>query len=224
MSIVLYHLPNSRSQRIVWLFEELDVYYELRVIEQNPSEHTSQKIDKFPTVHLLDENIWLHESSAIAEYFSQHQQKMIIQSHHPHYWDFCYFKNFADASLMPNLALKQVFAQIVQQTPWLFRLVSLVFKKAFNHVYLNPELNKQLDHIEQHLSQQIWFAGNSFSYADILMWFPLQACKEAYPNFKQYTAIQEYLARIHTRPAFQQALQKGQWSSTTFQHYWQITQ
>ena len=223
MSITLYHLPNSRSQRIIWLFEELDIHYELEVFQQNQSS-SKVDVDKFPTVHLHNENLWLRESSAIGEYFSQHQQKLIIPTHDQNYLDFCYFKNFADSSFMPNLALKQVFAQIAQQTPWLFRMVSLLFKKAFNHAYLNPEIKQQLDTIEQHLADRMWFAGEAFSYADILMWFPLQACQHAYPQFEQYTVIQAYLARIHTRPAFQVALEIGQWSSTTFKSYWKITQ
>lgn len=223
MSTTLYHLPNSRSQRIIWLFEELNIPYDLKVLQQDqltPKAH----VDKCPTIHLSDENLWLRESSAIAEYFCQQQQKLTITTHEQNYWDFCYFKNFADASFMPNLALKQVFAQIAQQTPWLFRVVSLLFKKAFNHAYLNPEIKQQLDTIEQHLADHTWLASDVFSYADILMWFPLQACQHAYPHFAKYTAIQAYLARIHTRPAFQVALEKGQWSSKNFQHYWQITQ
>ncbi|MCW8037857.1 MULTISPECIES: glutathione binding-like protein [Acinetobacter] len=104
------------------------------------------------------------------------------------------------------------------------RFVSLAFKAAFNQGYLNPELEKQLQMLVSHLQQNTWLAGNQFSMADILLWFPLQACAYAYPQFSDYPALEQYLKQIKSRPAFQSALQKGHWSAEEFQRYWQITQ
>ena len=125
---------------------------------------------------------------------------------------------------MPNLALKQVFQHIKQQTPLLVRFVSLAFQSAFYRAYLNPELHRQLKEIDTHLSTHSYFAGDVFSYADILMWFPLYAASYATPQFAQYKAIQHYFTQIQSRPAFSAAMAHGHWSASYFEHYWSITQ
>lgn len=221
--IILHHLPNSRSQRILWLLEELKLDYELQIyIDKN---NADAKL-KFPTLSVQknDTAQTLTESSAIAEYLAQHQQQLVLSAQDEHYWHYCFYLHFADASFMPNLALKQVFAQIAQQTPWLVRFVSLAFKAAFNRGYLNPEMKQQLNQLNTHLQQHSWLAGDQFSIADILLWFPLHASQYAHPQFSDYPALIEYLKQIKSRPAFQTALQKGHWSAEKFQRYWQITQ
>ena len=125
---------------------------------------------------------------------------------------------------MPNLALKQVFQHIKQQTPLLVRFVSLAFQSSFNRAYLNPELDRQLKEIDIHLSTHAYFAGDVFSYADILMWFPIYAASYATPQFAQYQSIQHYFTQKQSRPAFNAAMARGQWSASYFEHYWSITQ
>lgn len=222
LKITLHHLPNSRSQRIVWLLEELDLNYELIICPNK-----IQSGLKFPTLLIQQPYADIHtltESSAIAEYLCQLNKQFILDAPDNMYWNYCFYKNYADASFMPNLALKQVFAQIAQQTPWLLRFVSLAFKAAFNSAYLTPEITKQLQMLDSHLKNHIWLAGNQFSCADILVWFPLQASQSALLNFTAYPALARYLTQIQSRPAFQTALLKGHWSTEEFQRYWQITQ
>ena len=225
MTIQLYHLPNSRSQRIVWLLEELGLDYELDIHLEHTQTTNGQAL-KFPTL-LIQQNaqnqLKLTETSAIAEYLCQQQQKFIIHPNHQGDWNFCFYQHYADASFMPNLALKQVFSQIAQQTPWLVRFVSLAFKMAFNKGYLNPEIAQQLQQINLHLTRYTWVAGDDFTYADILLWFPLHASAYAYPDFAHYPALVNYLQQIKSRPTFQASLQKGQWSADLFQQYWQMT-
>lgn len=224
-TLQLFHKTNSRSQRIIWLFEELQLPYEL-CFEQQLDTAQSAVTQKYPTVKISNtkSTFELTESSAITEYFCQKEQRLIISPEHKNFSNYCLYKNFADASFMPNLALKQVFSQIVQNTPWPVRFISLAFKAAFNKAYLNPELQRQLQHLEQHLQLHPWLAGNDFSTADLLLWFPLYACQYAAPQFQQYDALNRYLRQIESRPAFQQACAKGQWSAQEFQRYWQITQ
>ena len=221
--MILHHLQNSRSQRILWLLEELELSYELQLYDATQARQTNLK---FPMLDISHDTqaIRLTESRAIIEYLCQLQQKLIIQPDHVEYWNFCFYKNYSDASLMPNLALKQVFQHIKQQTPLLVRIVSLAFQGAFNHAYLNPELHRQLKEIDTHLSAHAYFAGDVFSYADILMWFPLYAASYATPQFTQYHAIQYYFTQIQSRPAFNAAMARGQWSASYFEHYWSITQ
>lgn len=218
MQISLFHLSNSRSQRIVWLFEELQLDYQLHLHQTS----ADGQISKYPTVH-MQAHIFT-ETSAIAEYFCQLKQQLLIPPDHAEFWNFTFYKNFADASLMPNLALKQIFQQIVHRSPWLLRLIAYGFKWGFNRGYLNLELARQLTQLEQHLQNSAWLAGEQFSYADILLWFPLQAAMFASANTQQYPALQGYLNMIASRPAFQSACLKGQWSTQQFEQYWRITQ
>ena len=221
--MILHHLQNSRSQRILWLLEELELSYELKLYDIVQAKQTKLK---FPTLDIPHDahTIRLTESSAIMGYLCQLQQKLIIQPDHVEYWNFCFYSHYSDASLMPNLALKQVFQHIKQQTPLLVRFVSLAFQGAFNHAYLNPELHRQLKEIDTHLSTHSYFADDVFSYADILMWFPLYAASYATPQFAQYQAIQHYFTQIQSRPAFNATMARGQWSASYFEHYWSITQ
>ncbi|MEJ5034029.1 glutathione binding-like protein [Acinetobacter sp. MYb177] len=221
--MILHHLQNSRSQRILWLLEELELSYELKPYDATQARQMNLK---FPTLDISHDTqtIRLTESSAIVEYLCQLQQKLIIPHDHTQYWNFCFYSHYSDASLMPNLALKQVFQHIKQQTPLVVRFVSLAFQSAFNHAYLNPELHRQLKEIDIHLSTHSYFAGDVFSYADILMWFPLYAASYATPQFTQYQAIQYYFTQIQSRPAFNAAMARGQWSASYFEHYWSITQ
>lgn len=185
--------------------------------------HNTDAKLKFPTLSVQKNDTvqTLTESSAIAEYLAQHQQQLVLTPQDGHY---CFYLHYADASFMPNLALKQVFAQIARQTPWLVRFVSLAFKTAFNRGYLNPEMKQQLNQLNAHLQHHTWLAGDQFSIADILLWFPLHASQYAHPQFSDYPARLSYLTQIKSRPAFQTALQKGRWSAEEFQRYWHITQ
>lgn len=229
MKLTLYHLATSRSQRILWLLEEFQLSYALIVCRQNPPNAGMQQLKqhsasaKFPALLIQadQQQFVLSESSAIAEFLQQHLHKApMADSALEQQLQFSFWKNFADASFMPNLALKQIFAQISQSTPLPLRPVSWCFKQGFSLGYLNQAIAEQLNCIEQHLSRHTWLAGNSFSIADILVWFPLQACAAAHPEFMQYPHCRHYLAQIASRPAFQQALRKGQWSDAQFKQYW----
>lgn len=228
MQIYLYHLQNSRSQRIVWLCEELHLDYELITFTEHIQEQHNHPhpFKKFPTIafrqNKQDNFSILAESTAIMDFLCHFQNKLNVND----YLDvkeieaFYYWKNFADASFMPNLALKQIFAQIVQQTPLPVRFISKLFKYAFDQNYLNAALQQQMQHIDQHLQQQKWMAGSQFSCADILMWFPLSACQQLSNNFQGLEYINVYLTQIESRPAFQTACLKGQWSTSAFKNYW----
>lgn len=119
----------------------------------------------------------------------------------------------------PDLVLKQIFHQIAERTPFLVRFVPKLLKYGFDQGYLNQSLQRHMSMIDKHLEHHLWFAGDQFTTADILMWFPLLACSSNYSQFKH---IQRYSTQIENRPAFKNALIKGQWSASTFQTYWAI--
>ena len=105
---------------------------------------------------------------------------------------------------MPDLALKQVFNQIVIQTPWPVRLISKSIQYGFHRGYLNESLRSHMEKIERHLIDRSWVDGD-FGICDILLWFPLQACYVSSQKGK-YPYITKYLKKIAERPAFKAAL------------------
>ena len=231
MFIRLFHKTNSRSQRILWLLEELHLDYELIFCNDNPSDQTLKQVKhphllaKYPTVQIHDKDssavITLAETAAISEYFSYLSKELEISELNPEEVHlYYYWKNFAEATFMPDLALKQVFAAIVARTPFPVRFISRLFKFGFDQGYLNQTLKQHMQMIDEHLHRHSYVAGHQFSIADILLWFPLLACMQSNPVFESFQHIQRYLSDIQSRPAFQRALEKGQWSASTFQAYW----
>lgn len=231
MNLTLYHLKQSRSQRTLWLLEELNLPYDLKIYQQHISENEDDELKqfnpaaKFPTLVLRDDintiPIVLTESSAIAEYCSHLTQLLGIQklSHHE-IIDYYFWKNFADSSFMQNLTLKQIFTKIVFHTPFPIRILTRLIKRGFDHGFLNQSLEQQLQMIDSQLQNHLWITGEHFTIADILLWFPLKACIELDRKYQQHPEIQRYLAQIESRPAFKTALVKGRWSAQTFQEYW----
>lgn len=229
MSYCVYHLVNSRSQRILWLMQELELAYDLEICDPIKNNASYQKLKtvqaqpKFPMLRIdhMEGQVLLSESTAIADYLSQKYKRLSTDGLDKiQRIDFYYWKNFADASFMPNMALKQIFSQMVMRTPFFARPISMLIKFAFDKGFLNDALDQQMQQIDAHLSQRTWLAGSSFSIADIMLWFPLRACFYSHPKFKHYLGIERYLNDLEKRPAFQQALNQGQWSETQFEKYW----
>nr|WP_174506505.1 glutathione S-transferase [Acinetobacter sp. Marseille-Q1620] len=232
MDFTLFHLANSRSQRIIWLLEELFLDYQLVICDTQKNGEISDKIKhvhnlgKVPILVIDDDQksdpIILTESSAITDLFAYRYPDLGIKNlnstEQVHYF---YWKNFSEATLMPNLVLKQIFSQIIKRTPLPVRFITTFLKYGFDHGYLNPTLEQYMQNINAHLEQQQWMAGSKFTIADILIWFPIYACYQANPDFSKYSHIQSYLDQIQNRPAFQTALEKGQWTDLDFKNYWQ---
>lgn len=163
----------------------------------------------------------LTETSAIAEYLSYTYRRLgLDEMDQNEIRDYYFWKNFADSNFMPNLALKQIFKQLVLRTPFPFRSLTKIIKQGFDRGFLNTTLEQQLQLINIQLEKYPYIAGSHFSIADILLWFPLKACVELDPKFKNLVPIQNYLSQIENRPAFKNAALKGQWSVDTFTTYW----
>lgn len=225
MQIRLFHLQNSRSQRIIWFLEELGLNYELIIkyhSDVDENKNSPHQLSKFPTIEIIEQGEFsiLAETLAILDYLS-HLHPQLGQNNllSQHLQNFYYWKNYCEATFIPDLVLKQIFHQIVQRTPLPIRFIPKLLKYGFDQGYLNQSLERQMNMIDKHLEDHLWFAGDQFTIADILMWFPLLACSQNYSQFKH---IQRYLIQIENRPAFKNALIKGQWSASTFNNYWTI--
>lgn len=121
---------------------------------------------------------------------------------------------------MPYLAMKLVFEGIVNRSPWLLRFVVKRICKRVNSQYLNPNLLRELRFIEETLQTDAWFAGGQFTAADIFMGFMLEAVAGRMAPATTFPQINHYVARIRLRPAYQRAMERGNWSVAEHNKYW----
>lgn len=230
--ITLYHLPNSRSQRSIWLLTELKLDFHLITVERTASGEAPESLKeihplgKVPIVVIEAENnkTVLAETSAIVDYFAyQFPQHSLFNPEN--IADYVYYKNFAESSLMPNLALKQIFSRLVSFSPFFAKPVTKVIKNGVDRRYLNQSLNEQLKMIDNQLKncflkERDFLAGNHLTGADILNQFMLLALSMSVPNFESFSHITAYLARIENLPNYQIALEKGGCDRQAFNQYW----
>lgn len=225
--ISIHHLTNSRSQRVIWLLEELGLKY--TIIFHERCAKTRQAAQSLYHIHplgkapvLIDGEVNLAESGAIFDYLLDTYPKEPLApiaggAARIHY---CYWKNFSEASLMPYLAMTQVFTKITQNTPLIFKpIVKLIFKKV-NAKYLHKNLQAELHMIEQHLSTHPYFAGDKFTAADILMEFMLDALATRFFTQASHPSTTQYLLTLKQRPAYLTAVKNGNWSEDEFNQYW----
>jgi len=214
--IVVHHLADSRSQRILWLLEELDLDYEVKRYERDPKTYLAppelKALHPLGKAPLLEDNgIVIAETGAIIEY--------LLETYDPEYRlhpergtaygrQFSYWMHYAEGSAMPPLLLKLVFSQLPVRAPALLRpLVQSIANKA-NSSFIKPQLTTHFDFMEKSLIGG-WFVGNGLSAADIMMSFPLEAAGSRGLNLDAHPNIARFLRTIHARPAYQTALARG---------------
>jgi len=215
--ITLHHLNNSRSQRVLWMLEELGIPYQIERYQRDaktmlapPALRRIHPLGKSPVIS--DDQQVLAESGVIIEYLAQRygDGKFAPRVESADYWRYQYFMHYAEGSLMPPLLLKLVFNKI-GSTPMPFfakPIVQAVIKKT-NQQFISPQLKLHLAFLESELAQRTWFAGAQFSAADIQMSFPLEAAAARGGLDQRYPNLSAFLARIHARPAYQRALAQG---------------
>ncbi len=215
--ITVHHLENSRSQRILWLLEELGLDYDIKRYERDPK--TMLAPDSLARVHplgkspvIVDGPLTVAESGAIIEYLVDKygQDKDIKPAAEKNLVRYRYWLHYAEGSLMPLLLMKLVFDRLSKPPmPLPMRPVAALIAGGVKAKFINPRLTQQLDFVERELDRSKWFAGSKFSAADIQMSFPLEAAAERVAGQDSRTHIAAFLERIHARPAYQRALQRG---------------
>ena len=215
--IILHHLENSRSQRVLWLLEELALPYEVRRYQRNPK--TMLAPPELRQVHALgkspvitDGNTTVAESGAIVEYLldTYGEGRLRPAAGTPERLQFTYWLHFAEGSAMPPLLMKLVFDK-VRSAPVPFFIKPIV-KGIANKVttsFIAPNIKSQLDFMEGALAKQNWFAGKEFSAADIQMSFPLEAAAARAGLDESRPKLTAWLKRIHARAAYRRALEAG---------------
>ncbi|WP_395444574.1 glutathione S-transferase family protein [Caulobacter sp. UC70_42] len=213
--LVVHHLNNSRSQRVLWLLEELGVPYEVKRYERDaetmlapPALKAIHPLGKSPVI--TDDGKTIAETGAIVEYVIETygQGRLIPPAGGPERLRYTYWLHYAEGSAMTPLLLKLVFTALPTRAPGLLKgLVKAIAGKA-QQGFVDPQLKTHIDYWEAELSKTPWFAGAEFTAADIMMSFPLEA-GAARAGADSRPHVKAFLARIHARPAYQRALEKG---------------
>jgi glutathione S-transferase len=213
--ITVHHLNNSRSQRILWMLEELGVAYEIKRYEREPSMQAPASLravhplGKSPVI--TDGDRTLAESGAILEYLVEAygNGRFKPAPGTPERIHYTYFLHYAEGSLMPLLLLKLVFSRMPERLPFLMKPVGVAISAGANKTLLDPQIRTHFMFLESELGQREWFAGPEFTAADIQMSFPLEAAAARAPIVRQMPKLAAFLDRVHARPAYQRALDKG---------------
>lgn len=215
--LVVHHLENSRSQRILWALEELGVPYEVKRYERDKV--TSLAPQSLKKVHPLgkspvitDGDNTIAESGAIIDYLvtTYGENALVPKISTPEHREYNYWMHYAEGSLMPPLLLKLVFDKVVTSPmPFFIRPIAKGISKKVNKSYIGPNIKGNFDFIESHLMLNEWFAGGKLTGADIQMSFPLEASVSSGAVSGRYPKIKAYVKRIQSRPAYKRALETG---------------
>ncbi|MCX7564327.1 glutathione S-transferase [Xanthomonadaceae bacterium XH05] len=215
--IRVHHLENSRSQRILWLLEELGLEYEVVHYARDPETMLAppalraiHPLGKSPVVE--DAGDMLAESAAICEILVQRHGKdtLWLEPGSTEWARSLYWLHFAEGSAMPPLLMKLVFDRIRRtRTPFFVKPILRGVADKVGKLLITPQIDAQLAYIDDELAKMPWFAGERFSAADIMMSFPLEAAAARVGLGKRHSRIAAFLQRIHARPAYRRALERG---------------
>jgi glutathione S-transferase len=215
--IIVHHLNNSRSQRVLWLLEELGLEYEIKRYQRDPktmlapaSLREVHPLGKSPVI--TDGGLTLAESGAIIEYLVDQRGggRLAPSPGTPERLRYTYWLHYAEGSAMPPLLLKLVFDRIDKgPMPFFMRPIVRSIAERAKSTFIEPQIARHLDYLEAEIGKSTWFAGNEFTAADIQMSFPLEAAAARAGLDARRPKLMAFLERIHARPAYQRALQRG---------------
>ena len=215
--ITVHHLENSRSQRVLWLLEELGLPYEIEHYKRDP--RTMLAPEALRQVHPLgkspvitDGDVTVAESGAIIEYLVDRHGggKLRPAVGSDEALRYRYWMHFAEGSAMPPLLLKLVFDKVASSPmPFFIKPIARAISGKVLSGFVTPNLERQLDFMESELRRSTWFAGSEFSAADIQMSYPLEAAEQRAGLDERRPKLMAYLKRIRARPAYQRALKRG---------------
>ena len=215
--IVVHHLNNSRSQRVLWLLEELGLPYELERYERDAktmlapaSLRAVHPLGKAPVI--TDGEVTLAESGAILEYLvdTHGDGRLAPAFGTPERVRYSFWMHYAEGSVMPPLLLRLVFNKVeTAPLPFFIRPVAKGISKKVNAAFIGPQIKLHLDYLESEIKQGGWFMGDTFTAADIQLSFPLEGAAARGGLGRDRPKLQDFLDRIHARPAYQRALERG---------------
>ena len=215
--ITVHHLEHSRSQRVLWLLEELELPYEIQIYKRDPK--TSLAPPELRQVHPLgkspvitDDGRVVAESGAIVEYLVERHGngRLAPPPGSDERLRYTYWLHFSEGSAMPPLLFKLVCDKVKSAPmPFFVKPIARAIAGKVMDGFVNPNLTSQLDFMEAELKKHKWFAGDEFSAADVQMSFPLEAAAQRGGLDASRPKLMAFLKRIHARPAYKRALERG---------------
>ena len=216
--LTVHHLNNSRSQRVLWLLEELDLPYEIVHYQRDPKTMLAppelrrvHPLGKSPVV-TTDDGLVLAESGAIIETVVERygQGRLAPAAGSEQALRYRYWLHYAEGSAMPPLLLKLIFDRIEKaKVPFFIKPIAQGIAAKAKAGFVAPNIRAHLDFMEGELGKGDWFAGADFTGADIQMSFPVEAARARGGLDESRPRLMAWLARIHARPAYQRALERG---------------
>lgn len=214
--LTVHHLENSRSQRLLWLLEEMGVDYEIRRYERDPK--TGLAPAELAKVHplgkspvLVDGETTLAETGAIVEYLmdSFDNDRLRPAAGTPGRQAYNYWLHYAEGTFMPLMIVSLILRRMeTAPMPFFVKPVAKGIAGKVRDAYLDANVRRNLDFMEHSLSDREWFCGDRLSAADCQMSFPVEAA-EARAGLANYPNLQRFIASARSRPAWQRALDKG---------------
>jgi glutathione S-transferase len=215
--IIVHHLNNSRSQRVLWLLEELGLPYEVRRYERDkktmlapPELRAVHPLGKSPVI--TDGTRTVAESGAIMEYLvdAHGNGRLRPTAGSDEHLRYRYWLHYAEGSAMPPLLLKLVAGRIATApVPFFLKPVTKSIASQLNKGFVDPQLKTHFDFIESELGKSTWFAGDELTAADIQMSFPMEAGVARAGAGEGRPRVRAFVERIQAREAYKRALEKG---------------
>ena len=214
--ITVHHLNNSRSQRVLWLLEELGLPYEIKHYQRNaqtmlapPELLAVHPLGKSPV--LTDEGATVAETGAIVEYLlDRHGSLLRPAAGTPEHLRYRYWLHFAEGSAMTPLLLMLVMNRVATaKMPFFAKPIARGIANKVLDASARPNMNRMLDFMEAELGRSDWFAGREITGADIMVSFPLEAAAQRAGLNQSRPKLMAFLERIHARPAYRRALERG---------------
>ncbi len=214
LMLTIHHLANSRSQRILWLLEELGLPYEVKSYERDPS---GLAPDVLKSIHplgkspiIVDGGVTIAESGAIVDYLVETYGggRLIPPPGTPERLRYAYWVHYSEGSAMPPLVMRLVLEAVGKSrlVPFWVRPLARALFGGMVKGYVNPQIAGHVEFWDAELRKSPYFAGEALTGADIMMSFPLEAVDAA---GGLTPALGTYLEALHARPAYQSALARG---------------
>jgi glutathione S-transferase len=209
--VIVHHLEHSRSQRVLWLLEELGVPYQVQRYPRDPTTRLApptlrdvHPLGKSPVID--DDGRVMAETGAIVEYLVERYGggALIPPPGSEERLRYRYWLHFAEGSAMPMLVMTLLFQRLASGMP----ADSAEAVQGLQQGYVDPQRKAHLDMMEAELTRSTWFAGEQFTAADVILSFPVEAATTR-GGLGERPKLVAWLERIHARPAFKAAVAKG---------------
>ena len=215
--IIVHHLENSRSHRILWLLEELGIDYQIKSYQRDKT--TSLAPPELSAVHPLgkspvitDGDVTVAESGLIVEYLIEKygNGRLMPTAGTPEHLQFRYWMHYAEGTLMPLMLISLMLNRIENApVPFFIKPVTKQIATKAMAAYAGPNIELNLGYLDTALQKSGWFCGNEMTGADILLSFPIEAAATQFELEEGYPALHEFQQRIRALPAYKRAIEKG---------------